>query len=154
MMERQSSPAWSTALELNDGEGAGPLGRGAALGSGEALGPTYSESGGVRWLDTDEVVENRGEHGGDGLSEADTAPVQTRCSGWPPFIAMYCVEAMWAAPGERKGGDGSARWQSEHARAAQRQWEPHEGHASCVCPYVDVEVVSWIGGDPGVHAVR
>jgi hypothetical protein len=29
------------------------------------------ERGGVRWLGTDDVVENRGERGGDGLPEAD-----------------------------------------------------------------------------------
>jgi hypothetical protein len=49
------------ASELNDGEGAGPSGWGAALGSSEALGPAYGERGGVRWLGTDEVAENRGE---------------------------------------------------------------------------------------------
>jgi hypothetical protein len=51
-MERRSSPTW----ELNGGEGAGPSGRGAALGSREALGPTHVERGGVRWLGTDSVV--------------------------------------------------------------------------------------------------
>jgi hypothetical protein len=51
----------SMASELNDGEGAGPSGWGAALGSSEALGPAYGERGGVRWLGTDEVAENRGE---------------------------------------------------------------------------------------------
>jgi hypothetical protein len=45
-MERQSSPVRSTAPELNDGEGAGPSGWGATLGSGEALGPAYGERGG------------------------------------------------------------------------------------------------------------
>jgi hypothetical protein len=108
-MERQSSPARSTASELNGGEGAGPSGRGAALGFGEALGPAYGERCGVRWLGTNELAENRGERDGDGLSEADTALVQTRCA------------------------------------KAQRQWEPREGHASCICPYVSVGVVSWIG---------
>jgi hypothetical protein len=44
------------APELNGGEGASPLGWGAALGSGKALGPTHGERGGVRWLGTDEVV--------------------------------------------------------------------------------------------------
>jgi hypothetical protein len=58
--EGQNSPARSTAPELNGGEGAGPSGRGAALGSGEALGHVYGERGGVRWLGTDEVLENRG----------------------------------------------------------------------------------------------
>jgi hypothetical protein len=72
--------------ELNDGEGVGPLGRGAALGSSEALGSVYGERGGVRGLGLDEVAENRGEHGGDGLPEADTTLVRTRCNGWPPFL--------------------------------------------------------------------
>jgi hypothetical protein len=80
-MERRSSPVRLTAPELNGDEGAGPLGRGAALGSGEALGPTYGERGGVRWLGIDEVVENRGERGSGGLSEADTTLVRTRYSG-------------------------------------------------------------------------
>jgi hypothetical protein len=79
------------------------------------------ERGGVRWLDLDEVVENRGERGGDGLPEADMALVRTRCSGWPPFIVVHCVKATRAVPGERKGGDGSVRWQSECAHAAQRR---------------------------------
>jgi hypothetical protein len=52
-MERRSSPVRLTAPELNGDEGAGPLGWGAALGSGEALGPTYGERGGVRWLGID-----------------------------------------------------------------------------------------------------
>jgi hypothetical protein len=47
--------------ELNGDDGACPLGWGAALGSGEALGPAYRERGGVRCLGTDEVAENRGE---------------------------------------------------------------------------------------------
>jgi hypothetical protein len=44
MMDRQSSPAWSMAPELNGGEGAGPSGWGAALGSVEALGSVYRGS--------------------------------------------------------------------------------------------------------------
>jgi hypothetical protein len=67
--------------ELNGGEGTGPSGWGAALGSGEALGPTYGERGGVRRLGTDEAVKNRGGYVGDGLPEADTARVRTRCRG-------------------------------------------------------------------------
>jgi hypothetical protein len=31
----------------------------------------HGERGGVRWLSTDGVVENRGKHGSDGLPEAD-----------------------------------------------------------------------------------
>jgi hypothetical protein len=57
--------------ELKGGEGADPSGWGAALGSAEALGPTYGERGGVRQLGTDEVAENRGWCGSDGLPEAD-----------------------------------------------------------------------------------
>jgi hypothetical protein len=75
----------------------------------------------VRWLGTDEVAENRGECSGDGLPEADTALVRMRRRLQPPFIAVHCVEAMRAVPLERKGGDGSAQRQSEHARAAQRR---------------------------------
>jgi hypothetical protein len=59
-MEGRSSPVRSTAPELNDGEGACPSGWGAALGSGEALGPTYGERGGMIWLGTNRAVENRG----------------------------------------------------------------------------------------------
>jgi hypothetical protein len=107
-MERRSSPVWSMVSELNGGEGAGPLGQGAALGSGKALGHAHGERGGVRWLDTDEVAENRGKRGGDRLPGADTVLMRTRCRGWPSFIVVHCLEATWAAPGERKGGDGSA----------------------------------------------
>jgi hypothetical protein len=60
MTERRSSPVWSMAPELNDGENAGPLGRGAALGSGKVLVPMHEERGEVRWLGTDEVAENIG----------------------------------------------------------------------------------------------
>jgi hypothetical protein len=59
------------APELNCGEGVGSSGRGATLCSGEAPGPAHGERGGVRWLGSEGVVENRGERGGDGLPEAD-----------------------------------------------------------------------------------
>jgi hypothetical protein len=36
---------------------------------------------GVRWLGTNEVVENRGECGGDSLPKGDTAWVRMRCRG-------------------------------------------------------------------------
>jgi hypothetical protein len=52
----------------------------------------------VRWPGTDEVVENRGECGSDGLPEADKALVRTRRRGWTLFVAMHCVEATRAAP--------------------------------------------------------
>jgi hypothetical protein len=79
--EGWNSPAQSTTPELNGGEGAGPSGWGADLGSGEALGPMYRERGGVRWLGTDEAAENRGGCDGDGLPEADTARVWMRRRG-------------------------------------------------------------------------
>jgi hypothetical protein len=41
---------------------------------------------------------------------------------------------MPVVPGERKGGVGSVQWQRE----------PREGDTSCVCPYINVRVVSWI----------
>jgi hypothetical protein len=72
---------WSTALELKGDVGAGPSGWGAALGSSEALGPAYKERGGVRRLGTDKATENRGECSGDGLPEANTTRVWTRCRG-------------------------------------------------------------------------
>jgi hypothetical protein len=55
-MERRSSPARSMAPELNGSEGANPLGRGAALGSGKPLGPLHSERGGsapTKWQKTE-----------------------------------------------------------------------------------------------------
>jgi hypothetical protein len=67
----QSSPAWSTVPELNDGEGVGSSGRGATLSFGEAPRPAHGERGGVRWLGIDGVAENRGKRGGDGLPEVD-----------------------------------------------------------------------------------
>jgi hypothetical protein len=42
--------------ELNGGEGAGSSGRGAAMGSGEALEPAYGERGGLapmKWQETE-----------------------------------------------------------------------------------------------------
>jgi hypothetical protein len=99
--------------------GAGPSGQGAALGSGEALGPAYGERGGVRWLGINEVAGNIGECGGDGLPEANTTLVRTRCSGWPPSVVVHCVEATRAAPGERKGGGGGrASVPTQHRGAA------------------------------------
>jgi hypothetical protein len=79
--EGQNSPARPTALELNGGEGAGPSGWGAALGSGEALGPAHEDGRRVRRLSTDGVVENRGGCGGDGLPKADMARVRMRHRG-------------------------------------------------------------------------
>jgi hypothetical protein len=101
-MEERSSPAQTTALELNDREGDDSSGWEAALGSGEALRPVHGEKGWVMWLGTDGVSESRGECSGDGLPKADTMPARTRRRGWPPFIDVHCVEAMWVVPRERK----------------------------------------------------
>jgi hypothetical protein len=72
--ERRSSSARSMVPELNGGEGAGPSGRGAALGSGEALGPTHGKRGGVRWLGTNSVVGTEARRGGGNLPKADKKP--------------------------------------------------------------------------------
>jgi hypothetical protein len=80
---------WLTVSELKGGEGAGPSGWGAALGSAEALGPTYGERSGVRQLATDEEVENRGGCGGDSLPEADMVRVQMRCRGG--LLLLPCI---------------------------------------------------------------
>jgi hypothetical protein len=60
------------APELNNGEGAAPSGWGAALGSGETLGPTYEERAGIRWLGTDGAAQNRGGCGGDGSARSQS----------------------------------------------------------------------------------
>jgi hypothetical protein len=47
--------------------------------------------------------------------------------------------------------------QSRRAHAAQKcsgKRRLCEGHASRVCPYVDVGVVSYTGGHPGVHVAQ
>jgi hypothetical protein len=67
------SPMQSMEPELNGGEGVSSLGWGATPSSSEAPGPAHREKGGVRWLGTDGVAENRGERGGDGLPEVDKA---------------------------------------------------------------------------------
>jgi hypothetical protein len=72
----------TTAPELNGGEGASPSGRGAALGSSEALGPTHGERGGVRWLGTNSVVGTEVRRDGGSLPEADKRPrVRTTSNG-------------------------------------------------------------------------
>jgi hypothetical protein len=74
MTESRSSPAWSTAPELNGGEGAGPSGRGAVLGFGEALRHAHGGRGGVRWLGTDSVVGTEARRDGGSLLETDKRP--------------------------------------------------------------------------------
>jgi hypothetical protein len=90
--EGRNSPVWSTLMVsvLQVGEQLWALVKLWDLCMGREVG--------VRWLGTDEVVKNRGECGGDGLPEADTALVWMRRRGWPPFIVVHCVEATRAAP--------------------------------------------------------
>jgi hypothetical protein len=100
MTEGRSSSARSTAPELNDGEGAGPSGRGAALRSDEAPEPTHMERGGVRWLGTDGVAKKRGKRGGDGLSEMDKRHWHGRdATGGASFYSRAPRRAMWARRG-------------------------------------------------------
>jgi hypothetical protein len=110
----------------------------------------------VRWLGTDGVSESRGECGGDGLPEADMVLAWMRRRGWPHFIERHCVEATQAAPRERKELTarrcGRARVLTRRRGTAAKG--PRGGHARCICPYVSVGVVSWIGGHPGVHAAQ
>jgi hypothetical protein len=75
--EGWNSPARSTELELNGGEGVTFLVREAAPKLKEAPGPVYGE----KWLGTDGAAENRGGCGGDGSPEADTTRVRMRCRG-------------------------------------------------------------------------
>jgi hypothetical protein len=79
MIESPSSPARSTAPELNGGEGVGPLGWVASLGSGEALGPVYGDRDGVRRLGTDEAVENRGGAAVTAYQRRAAVGAQTKC---------------------------------------------------------------------------
>jgi hypothetical protein len=90
--------------ELNDGEGAGPLGQGAALGSGEARGPAHGEGGRVSWLGTDGVVENRGGSDRGGLPEGDNGGGRGQPNRRGPLlIVACCVGATRAcAEGERE----------------------------------------------------
>jgi hypothetical protein len=94
MTERRSSPARSTAPELNGSEGASPSDWGAALGSGEALGPTHEERGGVRWLDTDSVVGIEVRRGGGSLPKADKRPrTQMPSNGVASSYRHFCLYA-------------------------------------------------------------
>jgi hypothetical protein len=82
-MAGRNSSARSTALELNSGEGVGPSGWGAALGSGEALGPVYGGRGGVRRLGTEGAAENIG---GDGLPEEGSGGGTNKMHGEGPLL--------------------------------------------------------------------
>jgi hypothetical protein len=57
--------------EVNGGELVSFSGRAATLSSSEAPRPMHGKRGGMRWLGTDGMVENRGERDGDGLPEVD-----------------------------------------------------------------------------------
>jgi hypothetical protein len=67
----RSSPAQSTSVELNDGEGVALLVQEAALKFKEALGPVHREGGGVRSLGTNGVVEIEARRSSGGLLEMD-----------------------------------------------------------------------------------
>jgi hypothetical protein len=49
---------------------------------------------------------------------------------WPPFIVVPCVGATRPAQGERKGGDGSARRQSDRLGARSCDVEAQRQRAS------------------------
>jgi hypothetical protein len=87
-MEMQSSPAWSTAPELNIGEGGGPVAGGVALSSGSALRPMHREGKGVsRVVHDGRCEENRV---GDGkLTRADRrSTTWIECKAGGPFVGM------------------------------------------------------------------
>jgi hypothetical protein len=128
-MEMRSSLAWSRAPELNGGEGAGPSSWGVSLKSGKAPGPAHGERGGVRWLSTDGVAENRGEHGGDGLPEADRKPIARTTSKTKGSIYSHASHGSNMSLRKERGREVTV-------------W--HGGRA-----------VSWTQGvHPGVHAAR
>jgi hypothetical protein len=102
-MEGWNSPTRSTAPELNGSDGADPSGWGAALGSGEALGPAYRERGGVRWLGTDGAAENRGGCGGDSLSEGGSSRGVDKQMGGSSFIAAHYMGATRACARRERG---------------------------------------------------
>jgi hypothetical protein len=56
----------STAPKLNDGEGGGPVARGAAPSSGEPPGPMHEDGKWVRRLGINDVVEAEVRHDGGG----------------------------------------------------------------------------------------
>jgi hypothetical protein len=92
----RNSPVRSTAPELNDSESAGPSGWGVALESSEPLGHAYGEIRGVRRLGTDEAAENNGGCYGHSVGADEM-------QRWPPFIAVYCIEATRACV-RKEGG--------------------------------------------------
>jgi hypothetical protein len=99
-MEMHNSPVRSTALELNGGEGGGPVARGAALSSGEAPRSMHEDGKRVRQLDTDSMAETEARCGGGGLPEVDKSRWCGRnaIGGGHPLYA--CVQ---------REGDGMAR---------------------------------------------
>jgi hypothetical protein len=113
--EGRNPPARSTALELNGGEGVGPLGWVASLGSGEALGPVYGDRDGVRQLGTDEAVENRGSAAVTAYQRRATVGARTKCMRKVLFYSCALRGGNAGLCRGREGGDGYV------AVAAQRE---------------------------------
>jgi hypothetical protein len=159
----RSSLVRSMAPELNSGEGVGPSDRGAAVRLDKASGPTHVERGGVRWLGTDGVAENRGERGGDGLPEADRRPIARTTSKTEGSFyssasrgsnAGLCKERgkeVTAWRGGRAAGRASARAAQRHSGNGRR-----EGHVKGeILSVRQPQMVSWTWGvHPGVHATQ
>jgi hypothetical protein len=94
--------------------------------SGEAPGPVQGERGGVRWLDTDGVVENRGERGGDGLPEADRRPIAQTTSKMEGSFYSRVLCGGNAGQCKERGREVTA-WRggrvSMRSRCAEAQWQ-------------------------------
>jgi hypothetical protein len=140
--------------ELNGGEGVSLSGWGAALGSGEALGPAHGERGGVRRLGIDGAMENIGGAVVTAYRRRVAVGARTKHEGNVLFIAAYCVGATRTyAEGEREvtaQHDGRA---SVLAHAARRSGDVavatvlRGADVENVCPYAVGEEVSWTGGE-------
>jgi hypothetical protein len=112
----------------------------------------------VRWLGTDGMAENRGEHGGDGLPEADKALAWMRCNGRASFYsrALRGSNASYAKREEGRYRLGAAV-ERVCTNAAQRCISNGcrmEGTRLGHYLYTSVGVVSWTGGNPGLHTVH
>jgi hypothetical protein len=125
-MEIRSSPARSTSPQLNGGEGVDPSSRGAALRSSKGPGPTHGERGGVRWLGTDGVAENRGKHGGDSLPEANRRSIARTTSKTEGSFYRRASRGSNAGLCKERGRKVTAQCGSRAGRSAlvQRQRAP------------------------------
>jgi hypothetical protein len=122
-MAGRNSSTRSTVLELNSGEGVGPSGWGAALGSGEALGPVYGGRGGVRRLGTEGAAENIGGAAVTAYQRRAAVGAQTKCTGKVLFYSRALHGGNAGLRRGREGGDSSTRRQSERAYACSKvQW--------------------------------